>query len=133
MGPQPVDEISADPRAISSRAAWVIAVVLLAAALAGAITIAVHYRSQAAALRRHLPLVRAPAAPPSAAPPELFSSTTALPASGTLAGEVTAVTARSSAGSAEVIVTASVICQEHGTRVLPRPRDHLAAAGSSWG
>src|SRR5579859_5129166 len=28
---------------------------------------------------------------------------------------------------------AFVICQEHGTRVLPRPRDHLAAAGSSWG
>jgi hypothetical protein len=26
-----------------------------------------------------------------------------------------------------------VICQEDGTRVLPRPRDHLAAAGSSWG
>ena len=26
----------------------------------------------------------------------------------------------------------SVICQDHGTRALPRPRDHLAAAVSSW-
>ena len=25
-----------------------------------------------------------------------------------------------------------VICQDHGTRALPRPRDHLAAAVSSW-
>ena len=27
----------------------------------------------------------------------------------------------------------AVICQDHGTRALPRPRDHLAAAVSSWG
>ena len=26
-----------------------------------------------------------------------------------------------------------VICQEHGTRVLPRPRDHLGFVVSSWG
>src|SRR5579871_6815047 len=26
----------------------------------------------------------------------------------------------------------TVICQEHGTRVLPRPRDHLGFAVSSW-
>ena len=26
-----------------------------------------------------------------------------------------------------------VICQDHGTRALPRPRDHLLAAVSSWG
>ena len=26
-----------------------------------------------------------------------------------------------------------VICQDHGTRALPRPRDHLVAAVSSWG
>src|SRR5260221_2068245 len=26
-----------------------------------------------------------------------------------------------------------VICHEHGTRVLPRPRDHLGFAVSSWG
>ena len=26
-----------------------------------------------------------------------------------------------------------VICQDHGTRALPRPRDHLAVAVSSWG
>jgi predicted HTH transcriptional regulator len=26
-----------------------------------------------------------------------------------------------------------VICQEHGTRVLPRPRDHLGLVSSSWG
>jgi hypothetical protein len=33
----------------------------------------------------------------------------------------------------EAHANGAVICQEHGTRVLPRPRDHLAAAGSSWG
>lgn len=108
MGPQPVDEISADPRAISSRVAWVIAVVLLAAVLAAAITIAVHYRSEAAALRRALHSVRAPVAPPSPPPPKLSSSTTALASSGTLIGEVTVFTARSSARSAEVIVTARI-------------------------
>ena len=27
----------------------------------------------------------------------------------------------------------TVICQDHGTRALPRPRDHLLAAVSSWG
>src|SRR5258707_13312039 len=27
----------------------------------------------------------------------------------------------------------AVICHEHGTRVLPRPRDHLGFAVSSWG
>lgn len=78
------------------------------AAVAGAITVAVHYRSEAAALRRHLHSVRAPVAPPSAAPPRLSSSTTALPASGTLAGEVTVVTARFSARLAEVVVTARI-------------------------
>lgn len=107
MEPQPVDEISAEPRTISARAAWVIAVVLLAAALAGATTIAVHYRSQAGALRRHLTRC-GPVAPPSAAPPKLSSSMTAVPASGTLAGEVTVVTGRFSARTAEVIVTARI-------------------------
>ena len=46
--------ISADPRTISSRVAWVMVVALLAAALAGAITAAVHYRGEVAALRREL-------------------------------------------------------------------------------
>jgi hypothetical protein len=106
--PQPVDEISAEPRAIPAWTPWVTAVVLLAAALAAAITVAVHYRGQAAALRRHLYSVRAPVAPPSAATPKLSSRTTALPASGTLAGDVTVVTARFSARLAEVVVTARI-------------------------
>jgi hypothetical protein len=33
----------------------------------------------------------------------------------------------------QVPAAEDVICQEYGTRVLPRPRDHLGAAGSSWG
>lgn len=108
MEPQPVDEISAEPKAISARTAWVIAAVLLAAALGAAITVAVHYRSEAAALRRHLYSVRVPVAPPGAHPPKLSSSTTALPASGTLAGEVTVIAARFSARLAEVVVTARI-------------------------
>lgn len=74
MKPQPVDVISADPRTISSRVAWTIAVVaLLAAALAGAITAAVHYRGEVASLRRQLHSVPA-LHPPSTVPPTLSSN-----------------------------------------------------------
>lgn len=49
---EPDDVISADPRAISGVAALVTAVAVLAAVLAGAIIMALHYRAEAAALRR---------------------------------------------------------------------------------
>jgi hypothetical protein len=101
--------------------------------LAAAITIAVHYCSEAAALRRHLHSARAPGAPPSAAAPRLSSSTTALPSSGTLAGEVTAVTARSSAGLAEVIVTARITGgRPHSSYELLGGDCAGTAAGHRW-
>ncbi len=104
---QPADVISAGPRTFSSRVAWLTAVVLLAAALTGAIIVAVHYRGEAAAAHRQLRSARVPV-PPRTAPPKLSSGTTALPSSGALAGEVTVFAVRSSAGRAQVIVTARI-------------------------
>jgi len=86
---------------------WLTAVVLLAAALTGTIIVAVHYRGEAAALRRQLRSTRAPV-PSRPAPPTLSRDTTALPSSGTLTGEVTVFAVRSSAGLAQVIVTARI-------------------------
>jgi hypothetical protein len=108
VGTQPDDEISADPKGISSPVALGWVVVLLAAALAGAMSVALHYRGEVAALHRQLRSVRAPVARPSLAPPTLSSTTTDLPSSGPLAGEVTAFVARSSTGLAQVIVTARI-------------------------
>ena len=104
---QPADVISAGPRRVSSRVVWLTAVVLLAAALTGTIIVAVHYRGEAAALRRQLRSTRAPV-PSRPAPPTLSRDTTALPSSGTLTGEVTVFAVRSSAGLAQVIVTARI-------------------------
>lgn len=94
--PQPVDVISAGPRTISSRVAWVLAVVaLLAAALAGAITVAVHYRGEVASL------CSVPAShPASAVPLTLSSRTVALPSYGALNGAVTVFSAMFSGGLA---------------------------------
>jgi hypothetical protein len=50
-----------------------------------------------------------------------------------LAMSVPATHRRPRQASSMTIWRASVICQEHGTRVLPRPRDHRLAAGLSWG
>src|SRR6266849_7677840 len=104
---QPADVISAGPRTFSSRVAWLTAVVLLAAALTGTIIVAVHYRGEAAAARRQLRSTRAPV-PARPAPPTLSRDTTALPSAGTLTGEVTVFAVRSSAGLAQVIVTARI-------------------------
>ena len=82
--------------------AWLTAVVLLAAGLAGAITLAVHYRGEAAAAHRQLRSARV-TAPSRPGPPILSSDTTALPSSGTLDGEVTVFAVRSSAGRAQVL------------------------------
>jgi hypothetical protein len=83
------------------------AVVLLAAALTAAIIVTVHYRDEAAAARRQLGSVRA-AVPPSPGPLTLSRSTAALHSAGPLAGEVTAFAVRSSAGLAQIIVTARI-------------------------
>lgn len=100
--------ISADPRNISSRVAWTIAIVaLLAAALAGAITIAVHYRAEVASLRRQVHSVPA-SHPPSTVPLTLSSSTVALPSHGALNGAVTVVSAKSSGGQAQIVLSAHI-------------------------
>lgn len=106
--PQPADVISADPRTMSSRVAWVMAVVaLLAAALAGAITVAVHYRGEVVALRRQVRSVPA-SHPPSTVPLTLSSRTVALPTYGALKGEVTVFSARSSGGLARIVLSARI-------------------------
>jgi hypothetical protein len=86
-------------------------VLLLAAALAGAIMVAVHYRDEVSALRQVRPA--RPSAPPRPArarpvPPTLVSEMSTLPSSGPLTVQVTVFTARSSAGLAQVIVTARI-------------------------
>ena len=131
---QPGDVISADPRPVSSWAAWLVVVALLAAALTGAIITAVHYREEAAALRRVRP-ARA-LATPSIAPPVLSSDTTALPSFGALTGELTVFAVRSSAGLAQVIVTARISggrphsrYELYGGDCANNAADHYWAAG----
>lgn len=102
-----MDVISAEPRTISSRVGWVIAVVLLAAALAGAITIAVHYRGEVAALRRH-PRPAPASVAPGTAPLTLSSTTVALPSYGPLNGDVTVFSAQTSKRLAQIVLSAHI-------------------------
>ena len=103
--PQPPDVISSGPRI--SRLAWATAVALLAAALAVAITAAVHFRGEVAALRRQVrPAPASP--PPSTVPVTLSSSTVALPSYGTLNGQVTVFSARSSGELARIVLSVHV-------------------------
>jgi hypothetical protein len=109
---QPADVISAAPRKVPSWATWLVIVMLLAAALAKSIIVAMHYRGEVLALRRqgHPPRLSAPPSPAQTPPPPLtlVSETSTLPSSRPLTVQVTAFTARSSAGQARVIVTARV-------------------------
>ena len=105
---EPADVISSGPRTVSSRAAWLTAVVLLlAAALTLALIAAVHYHAEATAARHQS---RPPPKPGLPRPARLIlsSGTTTLPSSGTLTGEVTVFAARSSTSRAQVIVTAQI-------------------------
>jgi hypothetical protein len=109
--------------------------VLLAAALSGAILIAMHYRGEAASLRRQLPADRA-AVPASIGSLALSSSTTTLPAAGPLAGQVTAFAVRSSARLAQIIVTARITggrpqssYELYGAGCAGHAADHAWAAG----
>lgn len=99
--------ISAEPRTISSRVAWVLAVALLAAALTVAITVAVHYHAEVAALRRH-PHSAAASLPPSTVPLTLSSRTVRLPSYGSLNGAVTVVSAKFSGGLEQIVLSAHV-------------------------
>lgn len=109
---EPADIISAAPRKLPSCAAWLAAVILLAAALGKSIILAVHYRDEVMALQRqvHLHRLSAPSSPAQTRPSPLtlVSETSTVPSSRPLTVQVTALTARSSAGSAWVIVTARV-------------------------
>ena len=107
MKPEQDDIISAEPRAISSRLSWVLAVALLAAALAVAIAVAVHYRAEVAALRRHPRPVTA-SLPPGTVPPSLSSRTVTLPSYGTLNGTVTIASAKFSGGLEQIVVSAHI-------------------------
>ncbi len=82
------------------------AVALLAAALAGAITVAVHYRAEAAALRRQLR--SAPLHPRSAVPPRLSSMSAALPSYGALHAEVTVFSARPVGELTQIVLSAHI-------------------------
>jgi hypothetical protein len=105
---RPVDVIPGYPRTISSRVAWVMAVVaLLAVALAGAITVAIHYRGEVASLRRQLHSVPA-SNRPSTVPLTLSSRTVALPSYGALNGAVTVVSAKSSRGLTQILLSAHI-------------------------
>ena len=112
MKPQPDDVISANPRAVVSWLAWVI-VAVLAAALAGAITIAVHYRGEVSALRRETrpaPAIRpAPVHPSGGVVPLTLSSGTArLAPYRSLNGEVTVFSARQTGRQAQIMVSARI-------------------------
>ena len=105
---QPDDVISANPRTISRPTASLIVIVVLAAALTGAITVAVHYRGQAAALH-HRPARSVTATPPPATEPVMLASgTVALPSSRTLKGEVTVFSARTSGRLAQIMLSAQI-------------------------
>ncbi|MGH3185164.1 MAG: hypothetical protein ACRDOE_25110 [Streptosporangiaceae bacterium] len=80
---------------------------MLAAALAGAITVAVHYRGEAASLRRQLHAVSA-SRPPGAVPLTLPGRTVALPRSGTLDAEVTVFPARFPGGLEQIVLSAHI-------------------------
>jgi hypothetical protein len=105
---QPDDVISANPRTISRPTASLIAIVLLAAALAGAITVAVHYRGQAAALHRRPARSVTATPPPATESVTLASGTVALPSSRTLNGEVTVFSARTSGRLAQIMLSAQI-------------------------
>lgn len=98
----PPDVIAAGLRTASAPLIWK-TVVLLAAALAGSVLAAAHYRSQAAALRSAAARVHG-----GAGPVALFATIAVLPSAGQLAGEITAVAVGPSSGQVQVIVTARI-------------------------
>jgi hypothetical protein len=102
--PELPEVISWESRRISGRAAWPIAVVLLAAALAAAVGLAVQYHRQVVALGHRLPT---PPASPTASKvlPTMLNSTVALPTGKTLNGAVTVVSAKSTSGQARIVLS----------------------------
>jgi hypothetical protein len=91
-------------------ALWVLALVLVAAALAGTTAALIHTRGQVASLQHQLRQARAGASPPAAAPPgswvSISSTSVALPLTGSVAGQVTFIAANPPARHASVTITA---------------------------
>jgi hypothetical protein len=107
-------------------------VVLLAAALAAAIAVAVHYRDEV----RHRSTSSLPPQGARARQVTVFVTQSPLPAQGALAGQVTVFVAQSSAGRAEVVVSALITgARPHATYELAgndcasNGPDHTWAAG----
>src|SRR5260221_13995115 len=97
MKDQPVGGVSRDRQTSFSRAAWVTAVTLLAVALAGAVMVAGHYRSEVAALHRQL-LTAVGHRPARVGPVTLSSTTVTLPSRGSISRGVTGFSAHAAAG-----------------------------------
>jgi len=104
MKDQPVGGVSRDRQTNFSRAAWVMAVTLLAVALAGAVMVAGHYRSEVAALHRQL-LTAVGHRPARVGPVTLSSTTVKLPSRGRLSGGVTVFSAKSAAGLTRIVLS----------------------------
>ena len=107
MRHQPTNTNPRDRRINPSPAAWVVAVMLLAVALAGAITVAVHYRGKAATLQRQLSAVMGRPSP-TALPLTLRSTAVRLPARGTLSGGVIILAATSASGLTQIEPSAHI-------------------------
>lgn len=131
MKPQPVDLVPAEPPTISARVVWMLAVALLTVALAAAITIAVHYHGEVAALRRNLRSAP-PSLPPSTVPLTLSSRTVALPLSGAMNGVVTVVSARSSASLERIVLFVHISGGRPHTSYALTSFDCAGSTGYQW-
>ena len=132
MKPQPVDLVSAEPRTVSARVVWVLAVALLVVALAAAITIAAHYRGEVAALRRHLRSAPTTSLPRSSVPLTLSSGTVALPSYGALNGVVTVVSAKSSGSLARIVLFVHISGGRPHTSYALTSFDCAGSTGYQW-
>jgi hypothetical protein len=99
--PQPTDVIGAEPRVVPRRWPWATAVVVLAVALAAAITTAIHYRAAAGRYRVHAATAAGSHGP---GPLMLSARTVAIPSSGPLTGEITVFSVRPAHGPAQVML-----------------------------
>jgi hypothetical protein len=108
MEPQLGDVIASAPRPSSWPPKWMMAVIaLLVAALAATITVTVHYRGEVTSLRQQLRTK--PAHRPAAIfPLRLSSTTTSLPSSGALHGEVMVIVAWHSGQQAQIELDAHI-------------------------
>src|SRR5258708_39326633 len=104
MQDQPIGGISHGRQTSFLRAVWVAAVTLLVVALAGAIVVAVHYRSEVATLHRQL-LTAAGHGRARVGPVTLSSTTVKLPSRGTLHGGVTVFSAESASGLTRIVLS----------------------------